>query len=169
MTTIATTNDDYRSTRGQIERGHKDAGCPVTFCGTCGDKRRTDAATETKVEATATERPWRAVRECVVIESGYNRKPGKSYQWRVYTGLAELVYIGGDGEHYERMANRIAQAVNSIDSLREREARLRSAIEDELEALRVWLSNKNNATDDVREGMLISRSKLFAALDPQTD
>lgn len=45
---------------------------------------------------------------------------------------------------------------------------LRAAIEDELEALRVWLSNKNNASDDVREGMLISRSKLRAALaDPQ--
>jgi hypothetical protein len=30
--------------------------------------------------------------------------------------------------------------------------------------LRVWLSNKNNAIEDVREGMLISRSKLLAAL-----
>jgi predicted DNA-binding protein (UPF0251 family) len=39
-----------------------------------------------------------------------------------------------------------------------------AAITDELEALRIWLSNKNNVNNDVREGMLISRTKLTDAL-----
>ena len=31
--------EDYRSTRGLIERGHKDIGCPIHFYDTCAEKR----------------------------------------------------------------------------------------------------------------------------------
>lgn len=41
------------------------------------------------------------------------------------------------------------------------QAMLVEALRDEWEALRVWLSNKNNVSDEVREGMLISRTKRF--------
>jgi hypothetical protein len=50
------------------------------------------------------------------------------------------------------MPRLIVRAVNAHDALV-------AAVNDELEALRVWLSNKNNVSDDVRKGMLISRSK----------
>lgn len=36
--------EDYRTTRGQVERGHKDVGCPVHFCDTCAESRRKEGA-----------------------------------------------------------------------------------------------------------------------------
>ena len=57
----------------------------------------------------------------------------------------------------EADAQLIVTAVNNFDALV-------AVLEDELEALRVWLSNKRNAKLDVIEGMLISRQKITDVL-----
>jgi hypothetical protein len=63
----------------------------------------------------------------------------------------------GSVRQSEADAKLIALAVNT-------HATLIAALEDEFEALRVWLSNQNNAKPEVIEGMLISRQKIAEVL-----
>ena len=109
----------------------------------CADCGYVYGKTERVVQPTP--RPWHMDRDGA-IAGDYRR-----------LFFVETTYLDNGKDEAAANAELVIRAVNNFDALV-------AALEDELEALRVWLSNQTNAKPEVIEGMLISRQKIADAL-----